>query len=75
MLRRLFLPGHIRLASFSYTCLCICKEQGSCCYVKGNIEERATQVALYLIEERTTVRAAARIFGISKSTVHMDITK
>lgn len=43
--------------------------------MKGNIEERATQVALYLIEERTTVRAAAQIFGISKSTVHIDVIK
>lgn len=43
--------------------------------MKGNIEERATQVALYLIEERTTVRAAARIFGISKSTVHKDLSE
>ena len=42
--------------------------------MKGNIEERATQVALYLIEERTTVRAAAQIFGISKSTVHKDLS-
>ena len=43
--------------------------------MKGNIEERATQVALYLIEERTTVRAAAQKFGISKSTVHKDISE
>lgn len=43
--------------------------------MKGNIEERATQVALYLIEERTTVRAAAQIFGISKSTVHKDLSE
>ncbi|HIY22099.1 MAG TPA: sporulation transcriptional regulator SpoIIID [Candidatus Flavonifractor merdigallinarum] len=43
--------------------------------MKGNIEERATQLALYLIEERTTVRAAAQIFGISKSTVHKDLSE
>ena len=43
--------------------------------MKGNIEERATQVALYLIEERTTVRAAAQIFRISKSTVHKDLSE
>lgn len=39
------------------------------------MEERATQLALYLIEQRTTVRAAAQIFGISKSTVHKDLSE
>jgi len=38
--------------------------------LKGNIEERAQDLALYIIENRTTVRAAAQKFGISKSTVH-----
>ena len=42
--------------------------------MKGNIEERACQLALYIIENRATVRSAARKFGISKSTVHKDIT-
>lgn len=41
--------------------------------VKGNIEERACQLALYIIENKTTVRTAAQKFGISKSTVHKDI--
>ena len=36
------------------------------------MEERAAALALYLIENRTTVRAAAKKFGISKSTVHKD---
>ena len=43
--------------------------------LKGNIEERAESLALYIIENRTTVRAAAQKFGISKSTVHKDISK
>jgi putative DeoR family transcriptional regulator (stage III sporulation protein D) len=38
--------------------------------VKGNIEERACQMAQYIVENRATVRAAAQKFGISKSTVH-----
>ena len=42
--------------------------------MKGNMEERAERLALYIIENRTTVRAAAAKFGISKSTVHKDIT-
>jgi putative DeoR family transcriptional regulator (stage III sporulation protein D) len=41
--------------------------------VKGNIEERACHLAQYIIENNTTVRGAARKFGISKSTVHKDI--
>lgn len=41
--------------------------------MKGNIEERACKLALYIIENKATVRAAAQKFGISKSTVHKDI--
>ena len=41
--------------------------------MKGNIEERAVQLAQYIIEHKTTVRAAAKQFGVSKSTVHKDI--
>ena len=43
--------------------------------MKGNIEERACQLALYLIENRATVRAAAGKFGVSKSTVHKDLSE
>lgn len=42
--------------------------------VKGNMEERAQNLALYIIENRTTVRAAAQKFCISKSTVHKDLS-
>lgn len=38
------------------------------------IEERACTLAVYIIETGATVRAAARHFGISKSTVHKDLT-
>ena len=37
------------------------------------IEERACQLAVYMVENGATVRAAARHFGISKSTVHKDL--
>lgn len=43
--------------------------------MKGNMEERAEQLAQYIIEKKATVRAAAKKFGISKSTVHKDITE
>ena len=41
--------------------------------MKGNIEQRACDLAVYIIENRTTVRAAAKKFGVSKSTVHKDL--
>lgn len=41
--------------------------------MKGNMEERAERLAQYIIENRTTVRAAAQKFGISKSTVHTEV--
>lgn len=39
------------------------------------IEKRACELAVYMIETGATVRAAARHFGISKSTVHKDLTQ
>lgn len=39
------------------------------------MEERVERLAQYIIENRTTVRAAAQKFGISKSTVHKDISE
>jgi len=38
-------------------------------------EERCEKIAQYLIEEGATVRTAATVFGISKSTVHKDVTE
>ena len=43
--------------------------------MKGNMELRACEEAVYIIERRGTVRDAARKFGISKSTVHKDISQ
>ena len=43
--------------------------------MRSNIEERACDLALYIIENKATVRAAAKKFGISKSTVHKDVTE
>ncbi len=40
-----------------------------------NIEERACILAQYIIETKATVRSAADKFGISKSTVHKDISE
>ena len=38
------------------------------------MEQRACDLALYVIESRGTVRSAAKKFGISKSTVHKDVS-
>ncbi len=38
------------------------------------VEERAQMLGCFIAEERATVRQAARRFGISKSTVHKDVT-
>lgn len=39
------------------------------------IEQRACALAIYIIENAATVRAAAKHFGISKSTVHKDLSQ
>jgi len=41
--------------------------------MSNTIEERACELAVYMIETGATVRAAAQHFGISKSTVHKDL--
>lgn len=43
--------------------------------MKGYIEQRVLELADYIIENKSTVRAAAKKFGISKSTVHKDVTE
>ena len=43
--------------------------------MKGiSIDERAVELAHYIIDSKDTVRGAAKKFGISKSTVHTDVT-
>lgn len=41
--------------------------------MKEYIEERAIEIANYIIEEKATVRQTAKKFGVSKSTVHMEV--
>lgn len=44
--------------------------------MKGiSIDERATRFAHYIIDSKDTVRGTAKKFGISKSTVHKDVTE
>ncbi len=43
--------------------------------MREQIEERCILLANYIVDQKATVRAAAKKFGISKSTVHTDVTK
>ena len=44
--------------------------------MKGtSIEERAVNLAHYIIDTKDTVRGAAKKFGVSKSTVHKDVSQ
>lgn len=43
--------------------------------MKDYIEERAVEIANYIIENQATVRQTAKQFGVSKSTIHIDVTK
>ncbi len=43
--------------------------------MKKYIEERAIEIANYIIENDATVRQAAKAFGVSKSTVHKDVSE
>lgn len=42
--------------------------------MKDYIEERAVEIAYYIIENKATVRQTAKKFGMSKSTIHKDCT-
>ena len=42
--------------------------------MRDSIEERAVDIANYIIDHNATVRQTAKKFGISKSTVHKDVT-
>ena len=43
--------------------------------MKTIVEERAIELGEYIVENNTTVRAAAKKFGVSKSTVHSDVSE
>jgi putative DeoR family transcriptional regulator, stage III sporulation protein D len=43
--------------------------------LKDYIEERVLEVAKYIIESKATIRKTAKVFGVSKSTIHKDMTE
>ena len=42
--------------------------------VRDYIEQRVLALGVYIVEQNATVRQAAKMFGVSKSTVHMAVT-
>jgi len=43
--------------------------------LKDYIEERVLEVAKYIIDSKATIRKTAKVFGVSKSTIHKDMTE
>ncbi|KYH34903.1 stage III sporulation protein D [Clostridium tepidiprofundi DSM 19306] len=43
--------------------------------MKDYIEKRVLEVAKYIIESKSTIRKTAKVFGVSKSTIHKDMTE
>ena len=41
--------------------------------MKDYIEERVLEVAQYIIDSKATIRKTAKVFGVSKSTIHKDV--
>lgn len=41
----------------------------------NNVDKRCVELAKYIIDTKSTVRHTADVFGMSKSTVHIDVTK
>ena len=48
------------------------RKQRHSSYLENSLEERAVQLARYMVENNATVRQTATVFGVSKSTVHKD---
>lgn len=44
-------------------------------HLNGNVEKRCIEIGKYIRDTGATVRQAGAVFGISKSTVHIDVTK
>ena len=43
--------------------------------MKDYIEERVLEVAQYILDSKATIRKTAKVFGVSKSTIHKDMTE
>jgi len=70
-----FTPGDLLFISPGHCSYTLTTRVWGVVYLYTNIEERACDLAVYIIENQATVRSAATEFGISKSTVHKDLTE
>lgn len=61
---------NIKTSILGWNCM-----KGSNLFKHKQIEERAAEIAAYIIDNNATVRQTAKQFGISKSTVHKDVTE
>ena len=43
--------------------------------MKGNVEDRSIELGRHIVETHATVRSTAQRFGVSKSTVHKDVSE
>ena len=43
--------------------------------MNSNVDKRCIELGEYILEHKATVRQTAEVFGVSKSTVHIDVTK
>ena len=71
--RRKLVKG--KLNNIKYPCIQCKNKYCRGIFLKGYIDESAIEIANYMIEHNATVRQAAKNFGISKSTVHKDVTE
>ena len=69
----MFIPSDRHRQKF----LCIHRENEICrgLFLRDYIEERAEEIGQYIVESGATVRQTAKKFGVSKSTVHKDVTE
>lgn len=67
----------VRKSGYDFKNPCIHYKKNVCrgIFLKDYIEERAVEIADYIIENNATVRQTAKQFRISKSTVHKDVTE
>ena len=69
----MFIPSDRHTQKF----LCIHCKNEICrgIFLRDYIEERAEEIGQYIVESGATVRQTAKKFGVSKSTVHKDVTE
>ena len=75
MYRDVAIPNRINRHILPYLPHTMKKTHFARVHLKDYIEERAINIAMYIIENDATVRQAAKHFGVSKSTVHKDLSE